>query len=850
MMKKFSVGLIFLAAMTAGFSEPVSGKPQPEKERITSIKGEVKDSQTGLAVEFVTVALTDTSGTILGGATTDSTGMYSLRISGGIPEARAGELIFSLVGYEESRLNLSESDKYTLDGGAMELAPVSLNPDLQMLEGAKVSGKRPLIEHKFDRLVLNVSELAVAQTGNALDVLKSSPGVTVDKDGNVKLNGSTVAVWIDGRPSNMSGTDLEAYLQGSDGTSIEKVELITNPSSKYDAEGSGGIINIKTKKAFMKGFSGTLGTRLGIQYDPGTNFRGNISANLMYRTDKTNTFFQYTPSAAGNNYKLDEIKLYGSGNSMRQESEVESHSEWMSHNIRLGNDWNISDKDIFGVILGMNFSATASWYVNPNIVSDYMNAGTAEEALYSEFAGTNNTDSEEPDYSLNLNYTRTFDETDNQELTFNLDYYRDGLSGKRSIRNVYSFLSDAAAAAGAADNGFDDSTRKILDLYSFKADYSQALFNQTGRLEAGLKAAYSETRNRYGKYDYDFLAQASGPLSERNDFTYREQVYAAYVNLAKKFAGKWDAQVGLRGEYTVQSGDWIMTSDETRRSFSDYFDIFPSAFLSYTPSQKAVLSASYSYRISRPKYWQINPFRDYASSTSYTQGNIELKPSYSHNMSLTGVFFSRLSVTGGYNITRNFSDIQTPVMEEDTGVMGLIYSNAGKQYTGYASVSLSELPLTKWWNVTANISWINNRFTAYEDLAEMVYGGPYSNSSNSFNGYVATTFLLPQNFKLGADGWFTTPMTMGYFDIKAFGALNFSLIKTVADGKYTFALYVNDVLNTGDQNMYMENEGVRTYVLNQSFTQSVMFGFTWRFGNNNSQQRQRNVGNLDESSRF
>ena len=142
MMKKFSVGLIFLAALAAVFPEPVSGKPQPEKERITSIKGEVKDSQTGLAVEFVTVALTDTSGTILGGATTDSTGMYSLRISGGIPEARAGELIFSLVGYEESRLNLSESDKYTLDGGAMELAPVCLNPDLQMLEGAKVSGKR------------------------------------------------------------------------------------------------------------------------------------------------------------------------------------------------------------------------------------------------------------------------------------------------------------------------------------------------------------------------------------------------------------------------------------------------------------------------------------------------------------------------------------------------------------------------------------------------------------------------------------------------------------------------------------------------------------------------------------
>lgn len=838
---------ILFAAIVFAFALSVSGSAKTPYEKITGLKGIVRDSGTHEPVEFVTVALADTSGTVIAGATTDSTGRYSMTSSGTTPDCR---LLFSLIGYKERIVALSGCLDGNVTDGIAEIPPVLMEPDLQMLAAAKVSGERPLIEYRFDRLVMNVSELAVAQTGDALDVLKSSPGVTVDKDGNVKLNGSTVAVWIDGRPSNMSGADLQTYLQGSEGSAIETVELITNPSARYDAEGSGGIINIKTKKSFMKGFSGTMRASGGAVFSPYAYFYGNVSANLRYKTDRTNTFFQYTPSVYNSAFVLDEIKLYGEGNSMRQESHALTRNMSQSHHIRFGNDWNISDKDILGVIVRLNWNGSSSGYISPNIVRDYMDAGIPSESLYSEFAGENNSSDKNADYSVNLNYTRTFDESLNQELTLNADYYRTENNVTRSIRNIYSFLSPESSSAGLKDNGFDDGTDRKLDLYSFKADYSQSLFEQTGRLEAGLKAAYSGTDNRYGMYDYDFAAQ-SLLLDERNDFTYGEQVYAAYVNLSKKFGEKWNAQTGVRGEYTVQEGNWMLDTETNRRSFKDYFDLFPSVFLSYAPSQKAILSASYSYRISRPKYWQLNPFRDYGSATSYTQGNIELEPSYSHNVQLTGVFFSRLSVSGGFNMTNNFSDVQTPILDKETGVMGLLYSNAGDQYIAYASLSLSELPITKWWNITANLSYLHLSFSAYDDLAELVYGGPYSNSSDAFQGYASTTFLLPKNFKFGIDGWMSTPASLGYFNILAMGGLNFSLIKTFDDGKYTLALYANDVLNTGDTNGYMENDGVRTYILKQDYTNTnVSLSFTWRFGNNSSHGRQRNVGNLDEASRL
>ena len=279
------------------------------KNSSDNIKGKVSDKSEN-AVGYATVAVIDKDGKVLCATSTAEDGTFEMKTD----NVDYGEytLLCSFVGYKEYTVSLSDVIDRMQDGD-ISLVEIVLENDEEALESAVVTGKRELIEHQFDKIVLNVSELAVAQTGTALDVLKNSPGVTVDKDGNIQLNGASVAVWIDGRPSNMSGKDLEVYLKGNPGNTIEKVELMSSPSAKYDAEGSGGIINIKTRKGFMQGLSGSLSATGGLYFRKNAdNVSGgfNGAANLRYKSEKTYTSISYTPYWNTQDAEARETKWY------------------------------------------------------------------------------------------------------------------------------------------------------------------------------------------------------------------------------------------------------------------------------------------------------------------------------------------------------------------------------------------------------------------------------------------------------------------------------------------------------------------------------------------------------------
>ncbi len=359
------------------------------------------------------------------------------------------------------------------------------------------------------------------------------------------------------------------------------------------------------------------------------------------------------------------------------------------------------------------------------------------------------------------------------------------------------------------------------------------------------------------RFDYipETLDDLSEYPSERNDFTYDEQVYAAYFNVAKQFSEKWNAQIGVRGEYTVQQGDWMTgipadgAESGSTKTYKDYFDAFPSAYVCYMPSQKAILTANYSYRLSRPKYWQMNPFRSYMNATTYSQGNPLLLPSYSHNVSLSAVLFSRLTLTAGYSHNRNYSDMQVPVLDRENGMMGLIYANAGVQQYVFGAVSLSELPLTKWWNMTLNANYSYVMFNAYSGIAEGI-GGNLDNRGGQFSGFFSTTFFLPESFKISLDGWGVTSQTAGYYRFNPMMSFNFNVEKTFLDGDATLALRVNDFANTMKFRMNLDTDGIRTYSLRNGYGKiGLTMSFTWRFGKSSGNSR-RNVGSLEEDSRM
>lgn len=811
------------------------------------LRGKVLDAETGTPLEFVTVALRDSASALLTAATTDSAGVYVLN-SFAAPSAGC-RVEFSLVGYKDGSLSLEG-----MSGNG--LPDMRLAPDTQMLQSAKVVDKRPLLEHRFDKIVMNVSELAVAQTGNATDVLRAAPGVTFDKDGNIQLNGSSVTVWLDGKPSNMSGKELQAYLKGSSGTAIDKVEVISSPSSKYDAEGAGGIINIKTKRGLLHGFNGSVNGNGQFCWEPKAHGTGDGSVRLGYKGDVTNTNLSYNGYIYPYYSYATEDKRYGESYESLLRTVNDTKSRFSGHQIMLTEDVRISEKDVFGVIAKVNLNNSGYNVPNTSTIDDFKSSDDAEpySSMLSRASETTGTQQ----YSANINYTRTFDESLSQELTVNADYNLTRSDGSDFQRNLYAVLSADAQkhreeqiAAGLADpflgNGLNDSTFRRANIWSLKVDFAQNLWNNTGRVEAGAKAAVSITDNRYSTYKWDPATpeEQVGELSARNDFTYSEQIYALYANLSKAFSDKWNAQLGLRGEYTIPRGDW---KSENRRSGKNYFDLFPNVFVTWMPSQKAILSLNYSYRLNRPKYWQLNPFRRYMSPTTWAVGDPELKPSYSHNLTLSSIFFSRLTLTAGYSHQKNYSEQQVPIYDKSLGTLEYRFSNAGVQQMAYLSLALSEQNITKWWTVTMNANYMFSHFSAYHN-PDLIAFSDYSKSSHSFNSYASTTFYLPKEFKFSIDGWGMTPITAGYFTVAGMWALNASLSKSFLDNRASITLRLDDIFNSMRQNLSLWDGDIETMrMIDRSSHRGISLGFTYNFGK--AVTPRRNVGTFDESTRL
>ncbi len=812
------------------------------KNSSDNIKGKVSDKSEN-AVGYATVAVIDKDGKVLCATSTAEDGTFEMKTD----NVDYGEytLLCSFVGYKEYTVSLSDVIDRMQDGD-ISLVEIVLENDEEALESAVVTGKRELIEHQFDKIVLNVSELAVAQTGTALDVLKNSPGVTVDKDGNIQLNGASVAVWIDGRPSNMSGKDLEVYLKGNPGNTIEKVELMSSPSAKYDAEGSGGIINIKTRKGFMQGLSGSLSATGGLYFRKNAdNVSGgfNGAANLRYKSEKTYTSISYTPYWNTQDAEARETKWYGTDYSSVQRSDTYMDWNGNGHNIRVQEDWNVTDKDVLGAIVNFNTNSSLTTSGDGCSISDFLKYGTPEEELYSKMMSWTDNGEKRNFIQANLNYTRTFNPQKASSLTVNLDYSRNASHEYNAQTNKWD-----KNPALEDDYGFRENTARVLNLYSFKADYTTLFWKQTGRIEAGAKGAISLTTNKFARYNYDTSSDPwtlEGAPEKTNNFKYREQVYAAYVNVSKQFNPKWNASVGLRGELTLSNGYW----DNSAPTKKTYFDVFPNVTLGWMPSQKCILSVNYAYRISRPKYWQLNPFKSYINATTYVKGKPDLLPSYSHNVTLSGVFLSRISVNVGYMRDKNFNDMQMPVFDPDSGMMGMVFENAGIQNMAYVSAGLSEQPITKWWNITVNASYRYTNFKAYKGLGTGLDDN-YNNIGHSFFGYGSTTFFLPKSFKLGLSGYYATPQKAGFYDIAPMWTVNFNMSKTFLDGKISLDLYVDDLFNSRCTNLKIYDGTRLAYSIDQNntFTQ-VRLGVSWRFGQSVSSSR-RNVGNLDESSRM
>ncbi len=795
-----------------------------------TIHGTVIDSR-GQAMPFVTISVLSTDSTLLTGTITNDDGSYTVEVL-----AKDYILQASYIGYQ------------TVFGGP----DFVLHEETERLQEVEVKAKKPLIERQMDKLVVNVSASPLSAGSNGNDILRRAPGVRIDKDGNITVNGKAVEVWIDGKPSYLNGQQLKAMLDGTDGNTIEKIEIISNPSAKYDASGQGGIINIKTKRNMSKGLNGMLSAGYGGMYFGDVKRwlnRDMVSLNLNYRGAKTYTFGQLTQVFAQNDIDFEtgrELPATDTDPAVSNYSKSGYNADFEYYMMKVGNDWYIDSANTFGFILQVPYM---------DIRQEIMpgrNTGYTVRGNDTVFSTTDtHTRTRAPQHTANLNYTRTFSEALERELTVNVDYNR---YTTRSLNHQFTDF-------GKQSLGLDINTHQTADIYSAKLDF-QTKFWQTGTIESGVKYALSSTDNHMTT---DSVLNNASLGQTPSDFLYREHVAAAYISAGKQFGEHWTVKLGLRGEYTYSHGNWSSADSVTNKS---YFDPFPTAYVGYTTSplgkiaQPVSVSASYTRRIKRPNYWMLNPFRTYVDAYSYQEGNTNLSPEFNNDVEVHFSWTQYLNLTFNFAHTQGMFSQKTTILPDGRGQ--LQWTNFGTCTTHGGNLSLTEIPIvpkfnkdengTKtlqgaWLALTVNAGWYHFLNKSYELKQD---GTPSYQLGNHY-GYAGGTLsaYLPKDWIMTLDGNWSSPMTTGYDRQESTYYLSFGVRKMWMKKGLIFNLNIQDLtrsmrFSSTDMGLMA---GYKSWFVNTVRDQRVTLSVTWMFGQH-QQHKYRKVGDMDESSRL
>ena len=796
-----------------------------------TVKGSVINAQ-GEAIPFATISVLAQDSTLITGTITDEEGKYQitndkLQITNCLIQA-------SYIGY------------HTAFGGP----DFVLQEETERLEEVEVKAKKPLIERQMDKLVVNVSASPLAAGSNGNDILRRAPGVRIDKDGNITVNGKSVEIWIDGKPSYLSGQQLKAMLDGTDGNTIEKIEIISNPSAKYDASGQGGIINIKTKRNMMKGLNGMLSAAYGGMYfgDVKRYLQMDmVSLNLNYRTEKTYTAGQLTQVYADIDQDLETSRKTPT---LYNYSKSGFTGNFQYYMLKVSNDWYIDSVNTFGFIFQapyMRFNLNTPAERNYAYVIQGTDTVDRSTTL-------NNTMMANPQHTANLNFTHTFNEALERELTVNVDYnrYRTNQSNYQSTEYTVRSLA------------LDINTRQTVDIYSAKLDF-QTKFWQTGMIECGVKYGLSSTDN---KMVTDSTTDGLARPTAESAFRYDEHVAAAYISVGKQFGEHWSVKLGLRGEYTFSHGNWTSADSITNKS---YFDPFPTAYIGYTTSplgkigQPISVSASYTRRIQRPNYYMLNPFVTNFDAYSSQVGNTELTPEYNNDVEVNFSWTQYLNMTFNFAHTQDMFSQKTFIHPD--GTAQLKWMNFGTYTTHGANISLTELPLVPkysqqptangqkremqgaWLALTINAGWLYLINKSYEKNAD---GTPFYENRSHY-GYVSGTLsgYLPKDWTLTLDGNWSSPMTTGYDRMGSMYYMGFGVRKMIMKHGLILNLNVQDLMRSMrfSSEEQAQDVGYAAWTRNTMRQQRVVFSLTWMFGQY-QQHKQRRVGQLDESSRL
>lgn len=725
-----------------------------------------------------------------------------------------------------------EKVELSMENMNVKIGNLIMNPETKQLGDVVVSARKPFIQKLSDRIVVNVDNSIVSAGSFALDVLERAPGVNIDQNDAISLRGRAgVIIMIDGKPTAMSGQDLANYLRGLPSSAIERIDIITNPSAKYDAAGNSGIIDIRMKKDQRLGINGTLTAGYGQGIYP----KANAGGTFNYRNKNVNVFgnYNYGYRVGLNHLVLDrnfyENGVYNGGDL----KDNYSKSPFNSNTFRVGMDYYPSKKTIVGFVVNSSFNHFERDNSNASIVLN------PQRQPVNTFESMARNDDRNKNVVANINFKHTFDSV-GRELTVDVDYGRYN-SNALSVNSTRYYKLDGTPLQD--DYTLNGDQRGKLDFKTAKADYVNPLPGGA-KFEAGVKTSFVSSDN-----DAKFFDVSSGtPVNDiykTNHFNYKENNNAGYLNFSKEFK-KWNIQLGLRGEHT---------SIQTKQHIGDvkfdssYFQLFPSAFFNYKLKEDKTIGISVSRRIDRPGYYQLNPFLFLIDVTTYSTGRPSLLPqlTWSYEMSYT---VKSLNFTLGYSHTKDNQDIAIarfkdafPNIPSEENVTVQIPINL--ESSDYFGLSVSApIRISKWWNMINNGNIYYNHYNGKLGVTSLNSGRPAFDlrTNNTFTFQKGWTAELNVNYNSGGQA--------GFMVMDPRWGVAAGVQKTILKGKGTMRFNITDIFWTNLPKAVITYDDYieKWHAFRESRVANL--SFTYRFGNNKVQAaRRRTTASEEERQR-
>jgi iron complex outermembrane recepter protein len=784
------------------------------------ISGTIKDQQ-GKGLEKTTVSLLRAKdSSVIKLSVTDGEGRFSF-------QSGSGQF---LVNASHVAYGTSFSQQLNVENDDIAVGEIVMIKKEASLQGVTVSSLKPMIEVRADKMIVNVEGTMNAVGNDALELLRKSPGVTIDKDDNVSLAGKNgVQIYIDGKPSPLSGADLANYLKSMQSAQIESIEIITNPSAKYEAAGNAGIINIKLKKNKAFGTNGSV----NVGYVQGHYDKYNGGINLNHRNKKINVFGSYNYNNGDYLMKM-KMRREQFDTLFTQHNRMVFHNN--THGFKAGVDYFMDAKNTFGAVVTGNL-ANNSFNTEGPMYFTYVPTGQLERILQA----SNTNDMRRDNVNTNFNYKHVT--TGGKDLNIDADYGFFTIRSNQYQPNYY-FAPDGVTETSRAIYNMIAPTN--IDLFSVKVDYEQNY--KGGKLGIGGKIGYVNTDNDFQRYDVYSSGKVLDTLKS-NLFEYKENINALYVNYNKQLKGVM-IQVGLRAEnthsrgtstgYKKDNGHYTEYDSTFKR---DYTDFFPSASLSFNKNPMKQWTLSYSRRIDRPAYQDLNPFEFKLNEYTYMKGNTLLRPQYTNSFGITNIYKYKLTTTVNYSHVKDIFAQLPDTIEKTKGFL------TKKNLATQDIVSL---------NISYPFQYKKYSFFATMNSSYSVYKADFGGGDRKVNQkVVALTYFMQNTYDFGK-GWkgelsglYISPSVwQGLFKSESMGYVDIGFQKSLFKGKGMMRAVLSDVFKTMKWAGSTNFAGTNARFSGNGEMQQVKINFNYRFGSNTVKAaRQRNTGIDDESKR-